>query len=189
MEIGPNIADVAGNLMNQDGDGTNGEAIQDRYTATRAFNPYATQTFPAPSLNLPIYDLQSTRASIFINQDIATSDVNVKFSLTHTYDSDLIIRLIGPGGQTSPLVRHSESSLLAPALDLADRYQRSVYDSLYLAIADRLNGQMLTPDQRLVNDLRGDATRDAGAPSDGLTSLTELLSCSPSTAFRRRACG
>ena len=34
MIIGPNIADSAGNLMNQNGNTTNGETTQDRYTAT-----------------------------------------------------------------------------------------------------------------------------------------------------------
>src|SRR5262245_30779510 len=34
MVIGPNINDTAGNPMNQDGDGTNGEATEDQYTAT-----------------------------------------------------------------------------------------------------------------------------------------------------------
>ena len=34
MVIGPNILDTSGNPMNQDGDTTNGEATQDRYTAT-----------------------------------------------------------------------------------------------------------------------------------------------------------
>lgn len=53
------------------------------------------------------------------------------------------------------LVRHSESLLLSPALDLADRYRRSVYDCIYLALADHLNGQMLTADQRLANALMG----------------------------------
>ena len=33
MVIGPRIVDLAGNAMNQDGDATNGEATQDRYTA------------------------------------------------------------------------------------------------------------------------------------------------------------
>lgn len=54
-----------------------------------------------------------------------------------------------------PLIRHPESPLILPAFNLADRYQRSVYDALYVALADRLNGQMLTADQRLINALAG----------------------------------
>ncbi|MGB2824653.1 MAG: C25 family cysteine peptidase, partial [Phycisphaerae bacterium] len=34
MVIGPDIADESGNPMNQDGDATNGEAVQDRYAAS-----------------------------------------------------------------------------------------------------------------------------------------------------------
>lgn len=39
LTIGPDIEDMAGNLMDQDGDGTTGESIQDRYTATFHVNP------------------------------------------------------------------------------------------------------------------------------------------------------
>jgi predicted nucleic acid-binding protein len=54
-----------------------------------------------------------------------------------------------------PFVRHDESQLLAAAFDIAVTHRRSVYDSLYLALAERLDGQMLTADQRLVNALAG----------------------------------
>ena len=54
-----------------------------------------------------------------------------------------------------PLIRHPESPLILPAFELADRYQRSVYDALYVALADQLNGRMLTADQRLINALAG----------------------------------
>jgi hypothetical protein len=36
IEIGPDVEDIAGNLMNQDGDSTNGEDPQDRYTGSFA---------------------------------------------------------------------------------------------------------------------------------------------------------
>jgi predicted nucleic acid-binding protein len=52
-----------------------------------------------------------------------------------------------------PLTRHEELPLLTPAFDLADQHQRTVYDSLYLALAVRLNGRMVTADQKLFNAL------------------------------------
>jgi predicted nucleic acid-binding protein len=54
-----------------------------------------------------------------------------------------------------PLVRHPEGPLIPAAVEIAQRHGRSVYDSLYLALAVHLNGQMLTADQRLVNSLLG----------------------------------
>jgi len=52
-----------------------------------------------------------------------------------------------------PLTRHAELPLLAAALDLADRTQRTVYDCRYLALAVALTGRMVTADQRLFNAL------------------------------------
>lgn len=54
---------------------------------------------------------------------------------------------------TLPVMRHPESPLLAAALDLADKTQRTVYDCLYLALAQQLGGVMMTADQRLANAL------------------------------------
>jgi predicted nucleic acid-binding protein len=52
-----------------------------------------------------------------------------------------------------PLTRHAEAPLLPAAFDLADRTQRTVYDCLYLALAVRLGGRMVTADQKLRNAL------------------------------------
>ena len=54
-----------------------------------------------------------------------------------------------------PVIRHAEAPLVTAAFDLADRTQRTVYDCLYLALAIRLSGQMVTADERLVNSLAG----------------------------------
>jgi predicted nucleic acid-binding protein len=52
-----------------------------------------------------------------------------------------------------PLARHPEATLLSAALDLAQQTQRTVYDSLYLALAVQLGGRMVTADQRLYNSV------------------------------------
>ena len=109
MVIGPNILDLSGNSMNQDGDATNGEATQDQYTATRSFSPSSTQTFPWTG-SLPIRDFTYTRATIAVNQDITLSDVNVKFTAAHTWDADLVVKLFGPGGQSATLVNRRGGS-------------------------------------------------------------------------------
>jgi predicted nucleic acid-binding protein len=54
-----------------------------------------------------------------------------------------------------PLSRHAESPLLSVAFDLAAQTQRTVYDSLYLALAVQLGARMVTADQRLYNSLAG----------------------------------
>jgi predicted nucleic acid-binding protein len=48
-----------------------------------------------------------------------------------------------------PVNRHTEAPILTAALELAQQVQRTVYDSLYLALAIALNGRMVTADQRL----------------------------------------
>lgn len=52
-----------------------------------------------------------------------------------------------------PLVRHPIQPLVSPALDLACETGRTVYDSLYVALAVNLGGRMVTADRRLVNAL------------------------------------
>ena len=52
-----------------------------------------------------------------------------------------------------PLSRHPMMPLIAPAFDLACQTGRTVYDSLYLALAVQLDGRMAAVDQRLVNVL------------------------------------
>jgi predicted nucleic acid-binding protein len=52
-----------------------------------------------------------------------------------------------------PLARHADATLIADAFDLADRTSRTVYDCMYLALAVRLGGQLVTADERFVNSL------------------------------------
>ena len=59
--------------------------------------------------------------------------------------------------QSSPGDLGGKAPLLASAFDLADKTQRTVYDCVYLALAVRLNGRMVTADQRLYNGLKGTA--------------------------------
>lgn len=52
-----------------------------------------------------------------------------------------------------PLTRHSDASLVAAAFDIAQHTGRTVYDCMYLALAVRLVGRMVTADERFVNSL------------------------------------
>jgi subtilisin-like proprotein convertase family protein len=53
------------------------------------------------TLPKPINDLQYTYDSIYINGSEFVNKVSVNLSLNHTNDGDLVIQLIGPGGQVN----------------------------------------------------------------------------------------
>jgi predicted nucleic acid-binding protein len=50
-----------------------------------------------------------------------------------------------------PVITDSSESLLADALELAVRYDRTVYESLYLALSLKTQLPLITADKRLVN--------------------------------------
>ncbi|MEI8014123.1 MAG: type II toxin-antitoxin system VapC family toxin [Nitrospira sp.] len=54
-----------------------------------------------------------------------------------------------------PLQRHADERLFAAAYQLAVDTQRSVYDCLYLALAEAVDGIMVTADQKFYSSLRG----------------------------------
>jgi predicted nucleic acid-binding protein len=53
------------------------------------------------------------------------------------------------------VTRHEAAGLLPPAFEIACRAGRTVYDSLYVALAVQLGGVMVTADEKLVNALAG----------------------------------
>ncbi|HUY87854.1 MAG TPA: type II toxin-antitoxin system VapC family toxin [Pirellulales bacterium] len=54
-----------------------------------------------------------------------------------------------------PVARHADAPILKAAFELAEKTGRTVYDSLYLALAENLAGQLVTADDRFVNALSG----------------------------------
>lgn len=52
-----------------------------------------------------------------------------------------------------PVSRHTDGPLIKAAFELAEKTGRTVYDSLYLALANKLGGQVVTADDRFVNAL------------------------------------
>jgi predicted nucleic acid-binding protein len=64
-----------------------------------------------------------------------------------------IVRLLA----AAPLEVHPCGPLIEAALEIALRTGRTVYDSLYLALAVHLKGRLVTADERLCNALRGGA--------------------------------
>jgi predicted nucleic acid-binding protein len=53
------------------------------------------------------------------------------------------------------VTRHVSAALLPLAFEIACRANRTVYDSLYVALAAQLGGVMVTADDKLVNSLAG----------------------------------
>jgi len=98
MVIGPDIRDTSGRLMNQDGDGINGETPDDRYSASARLQVRQTRTYQSRSSVLPINDLQTTRSTITVSESLQITDVNVQVKLNHPCLENLTIILKAPDG-------------------------------------------------------------------------------------------
>jgi len=66
-------------------------------------------------------------------------------------------RSILRGLMVTPLEVHAVTPLVEPAFDIALATGRTVYDSIYLALAVALGCKLVTADQRLYNALRASA--------------------------------
>jgi predicted nucleic acid-binding protein len=55
--------------------------------------------------------------------------------------------------RAQPLELHDAASLFDPAWEIAGDEQVSIYDALYVALAERLNATLVTADARLVRSL------------------------------------
>lgn len=95
LTFGPNILDLAGNPMNQNGNNVNGEAA-DAYTAVATLT--ATRTFWSADVPKNIVDLGQVRSVINVGQSMTIERLAVKVTLNHTYVSDLRIWLQSPSG-------------------------------------------------------------------------------------------
>jgi subtilisin-like proprotein convertase family protein len=87
--------------MNQDRDGVNGEPIDDQYHAQ--FTLTDQLTFAATDTPQYIDWFWSALSSITIGQDVAIGDLNVTLNITHPFEGDLALYLIGPDGTTIAL--------------------------------------------------------------------------------------
>ncbi|MFO0879712.1 MAG: S8 family serine peptidase [Gemmataceae bacterium] len=104
LSFGPDITDLAGNVMDQTGVGSpNG------YTAVFAVEATGTYNF-ASSSSASIRDLRTVSVPITVDRSLVITDLNVRVNITHTYTSDLRIYLQGPDGTTIDLVRYRGGS-------------------------------------------------------------------------------
>jgi subtilisin-like proprotein convertase family protein len=117
LQIGTGIKDLAGNLLNQDGDSVNGEAGQDGCAATFVIQPVLTFT---STTKVSIRDLTKNIATMTIGSDVYIADINVRIDLKHTFDNDLYIHLIGPDGTDVVLANRRGGT--------ADNYTNTLFD-------------------------------------------------------------
>jgi subtilisin-like proprotein convertase family protein len=126
LKIGPDILDLSGYKMNQDGDIFNGEATQDVYNGNfvntiNTINITNTRT-------VAIRDNTRATSQITINQNFNIRDLNVAINLTHTSRSDLIITIKSPWGQIVTLSNRRGGS--------GDHFSNTLFDdSATLSIA------------------------------------------------------
>lgn len=52
-----------------------------------------------------------------------------------------------------PVSRHADRPIIGSAFEIAEKTDRTVYDSLYVALAEKLRGQVVSADDRFVNAL------------------------------------
>jgi|GEM_PF-1316217 len=106
MKLGPQILDMRGNPMNQDGDSTNGETLEDQYTLDFSISSAVIDTIDSTDVPVAIKDRKTVQSKINVPGNFTIQDVNVKFWITHTWDADLRIQLQSPKGTTITLVNY-----------------------------------------------------------------------------------
>jgi serine protease len=108
LRIGPNVTDLAGNPMDQNADGINGDPVRDIYVAQITLIP--TYTYRSGTLNAPIRDYATTTASLIVSQPVKITNVQVQFNVEHSWTGDLLITLTSPSGKTITLVNRRGGS-------------------------------------------------------------------------------
>lgn len=106
----------------------------------------AAQRLQVPAHQLHVPTLFDAEVANIVWKKLRNGDLNQA-------EADAIIAGLPP----LPVTRHPEAPLLSATFELAVKTQRTVYDSLYLALAIQLGGQVVTADQKWWNSLQGTA--------------------------------
>lgn len=105
--IGPQIQDAAGNQMDQDQDGVQGEATQDQFVTTQALRNVVEYAWSG-SVNL--VDSNVTIINLDVPTSVTIDDLDIGIDLTHTWVGDLKLDLISPVGTSVTLINQTGSS-------------------------------------------------------------------------------
>ncbi len=112
--LGPNIKDTAGNSMDQNRNGVNGESTADRYTGTFAISSVSSWTTGGVRIN----EGTKTIVSQNVSSDITIGSMNVFVTLTYPNLSNLTIQVKGPDGTTVTLFdQHGGANLQSTVFD------------------------------------------------------------------------
>ncbi len=116
LDIGPDVRDTAGRQMDQNQNGTAGEAGD----YLRVTFSVVGQTTYTSTTQAAIKDFATASTAITVGQGVTIADVNVKVNIKHTYDSDLQIYLVGPDGTRVNLSNYRGGS--------GDNYTNTTFD-------------------------------------------------------------
>jgi subtilisin family serine protease/subtilisin-like proprotein convertase family protein len=122
LVLGANIKDLAGNLLDQDRDGTGGELTDDWYTATFDISDQLTFDSPDVPKHIDVLDFlfgQPVESILTIGSNINISDLNLKLNIYYPNDEELKIYLRSPSGTEVTLV------------DQAEAYGEGFYDTVF----------------------------------------------------------
>jgi serine protease len=95
LVIGPDVRDLAGNLMDQNRNGKTGET-SDKYTATTTVA--GTKTYSSTDVGKTIPDLSTVVSKLTITDNVTIRDLNVQVTASHNNDADVRMTLVGPDG-------------------------------------------------------------------------------------------
>jgi subtilisin family serine protease/subtilisin-like proprotein convertase family protein len=95
LTVGPNVRDQTGNLMDQDGDGINGQTGRDDYVAVFTLRkPHAYSS----TASAAIHASHLTTSTVFVSQALSLGDLQVRLNVAYPHDGDLFVYLRGPNG-------------------------------------------------------------------------------------------
>jgi subtilisin family serine protease/subtilisin-like proprotein convertase family protein len=108
IRVGPDVRDPAGTTMGQPFSGSDSITGSSAPTVPPIVppttSPSGSLSFAAARVPLAIPDVSTATTMIVVNQDVTITSLAVQLNITHTYDSDLVVRLTGPGGQAVTLI-------------------------------------------------------------------------------------
>lgn len=103
LAFGPAITDLAGNAMNQNGNGVNGETPGDRYSAI--FTIADSYEFHSTDVPKSFFFLTTAESTLTIDQDILVGDINVRLNIEHESVGELRLTLVSPNGTNIQLAQ------------------------------------------------------------------------------------
>jgi predicted nucleic acid-binding protein len=125
--------------------------VIDTCVAIKWYIPEALQVearrYMGPGLNRHAPDLLPVEAGHALLKRVRSADP----AQALTFDE--VRTIVAAARDSAPIQYHSSQSLLDLALALAEQIGASVYDGLFLALAIRIDGQVVTADQKFYNKI------------------------------------